>query len=166
MILILIIMALTLVNNNPILKFRRNRSIRCCFFVWLLILYTSHISLAQTNTRQSIDYSGTLVLDYQDFGPQVIAHQILGMEWWLWESYGDSNPETKYPISVVVYRGISLKAVKKLYPVDPDKFKDYRYVLLCVSLEYLEQEIKNDILPQTTRLLKATRHKLIFHFKK
>jgi len=33
-----------------------------------------------------------VLLDYNDFGPQIIAQEVISMEWWQWQDHGDSDP--------------------------------------------------------------------------
>ena len=53
-------------------------------------------------------------MNYEDFGPQALSWEHIGKEWWQWQSHGDSNPNTKYDVKVVVYRDISLEEIKKI----------------------------------------------------
>ena len=80
----------------------------------------------------------TLVLTYEDFGPQVAAHELLGMQWWQWEAHGDSDPTTSCPIKVVVYRGIPLSDAQRRHPTSEADLRDYRYVEYSMALQYLE----------------------------
>ena len=84
----------------------------------------------------------TIVLPYSDFGPQVIAYEFIGYEWYQWNSHGNSNPHTKYNVKVIVYKNITLKEVQELYPVNKDKKQDYRYVEYKEALKYLDRNIK------------------------
>ena len=86
-----------------------------------------------------------LVLDYADFGPQVAAHRLLGPEWWQWETHGDSDPKTQYPLI-------------------PSENKDYRWIPLNQAIQYLDEEISKDTLERTTASLKKTRMQLINYF--
>jgi hypothetical protein len=82
------------------------------------------------------------VFDYEDFGPQAMAWERLGMQWWQWKSYGDDDPAHKDDIKVVVYAGVPLDEVKKVYPVDEARKKDYRYFAYDDALKYLERHIR------------------------
>jgi len=82
-----------------------------------------------------------LVLAYDDFGPQVMAHTLVGMEWWQWEAHGDSNPATTYPVRVVVHRGLGKAELAARYPVDPVKKLDHRYVTVERALGWLGENI-------------------------
>jgi hypothetical protein len=118
----------------------------------LLILFTLiSVSCTSIPTQES----NTLVLKYEDFGPQVIAHEIIGMEWWQWSDHGDSRPK-KYNILVVVYRNIDQDAVSKLYPVNMDLKHDYRYLKLTDAIQYLKDRISENIEPSVTSRLRST----------
>jgi hypothetical protein len=64
-----------------------------------------------------------LVLDYDDFGPQAAAYELLGMQWWQWQAHGESRPN-KCDIKVVVYEGVSLGSVKQQYPVVKEELRN------------------------------------------
>lgn len=103
-----------------------------------------------------ISSSTTLTLDYDDFGPQVVAHEVIGMDWWQWQPHGDSRP-SHYPIKVVVYKGISLPQVKAQYPVKPELEQDYRYLEYTRAMDYLDTLIADDVMPDLTQQLKTTK---------
>ena len=102
------------------------------------------------NTEKSI------VVDYSAFGPQVIASEIIGMEWWQWLAHGDSTPKG-YDIKVVVYQGITLENIKKKYSVDSKTKKDFRYLEYQAAIRYLDEKINENIIELTTVQLKETR---------
>ena len=89
----------------------------------------------------------------------MIAHELIGMEWWQWQSHGDARPKD-YPIKVVIYRGLTLAKVKTTYPVVPEKRIDYRYVAYQYSVTYLNKNIADNIMPEVTEQLKQTRRKI------
>lgn len=101
----------------------------------------------------------TLVLGYSDFGPQVIASEIIGMEWWQWQAHGESRP-ARYDIKVVVYNNIDLSEVKKAYPVNEKQNQDYRYLGKSAALKYLDEKIKENAIEQVTTTLVATRKRI------
>lgn len=107
----------------------------------------------------------TVVLNYSDFGPQVIANEMIGMEWWQWQSHGESRP-TVYDVKIVVFQNIPLKEVKKLYPVNPDMEKDYRYLKYEKALGFLNAKIDDNVMETVTSVLETTRTKLIDAFDK
>ena len=108
--------------------------------------------------------AGTMVLDYGDFGPQAAAHKLLGYQWWQWQAHGDSDPSTKYDVKVVIYRKVKLKFVDKSYAVVPEKHLDYRYVTYDAAMAYLDGAISENVLPDVTARLGATRDRLRSRF--
>ncbi|MBI3898981.1 MAG: hypothetical protein HY308_11900 [Gammaproteobacteria bacterium] len=108
---------------------------------------------------QSADQK-TVVLNYEDFGPQAMAYELLGMEWWQWLPHGDSRPTT-YDIKVVVYRNGTLDDVKHQYPTVAEKEQDYRYLAYPEALQYLDKNIKENVLQPVTDKLKLTREKIV-----
>lgn len=111
---------------------------------------------ACTDTRDQ----STMVLDYKEFGPQVIAHEIIGNEWWQWDAHGAPDPTKTYDIKVVVYRNIDLSSVKIQFPVDAAKQKDYRYLEHSQSISYLNKHINENVLTDVTKTLVKTRSKI------
>lgn len=101
-----------------------------------------------------------IVLDYEDFGPQAIANEVIGSEWWQWQSHGDSRP-AEYDIKVIVYRYVDFDNVKKQYPVDPEQKKDFRYLEYKNALSYLDEKINENVIEQVTKTLQETREKII-----
>lgn len=100
-----------------------------------------------------------LVFKYSDFGPPVIATELLGVDWWQWQSHGDSRPKD-YDIKVIVYDG-DLSEVKSRYPVSPDEGKDFRYIDISSALKYLDDNIRENILESVTKSLIYTRLRII-----
>jgi hypothetical protein len=100
---------------------------------WMLLVSAALASVAGAKDR---------VLPYEAFGPQVVAHELIGMEWWQWDSHGDSEPR-KYPIKVVVYWNQSLEETKKRYPVVREKEQDYRYVEYETAKRHLAEKAKD-----------------------
>lgn len=80
----------------------------------------------------------TIVLSYDDFGPQVVSHAQIGMGWYQWNSQGPDDPNSRDEVRVVVYRNISLDEVKRMYPVIEEK-QDYRYLEYQAALSLLKQ---------------------------
>lgn len=136
--------------------------IRSIVFFLVCILGASWFVACQSGVSPK-NNKNTLILNYSDFGPQAAAHELIGFEWYQWESHGDSNPNTKYDVKVVVYRNTRLNKVKEMYPVIKGK-QDYRYVHYRDALEYCDRLIKEegDLLPH----LVHTRDKIIKGFGK
>ena len=103
--------------------------------------------------------SKVVILDYREFGPQIIASEVIGMEWWQWNSHGDSRYRD-YTIKVAVYRDISLEEVKTKYPVNSTTESDYRYLKHSIALEYLDKKITENVMKSVTQQLIQTREKL------
>lgn len=114
------------------------------------------IFLLSCVTKTSND---TVVLDYEDFGPPVIANEVIGMDWWQWEDHGSSRPE-KHNIKVVVYKDITLDVVKKKFPVVPEEQKDYRYLDYETAISYLNEKISEDVIAEVTQKLVGSRERL------
>jgi hypothetical protein len=81
------------------------------------------------------------LLDYTDFGLQAMAYQLIGYQWYQWNSHGDSIPGATYDIKIVVYQTIPLDKVKELYPVIKELKQDYRYVTYRRALKYLDRQL-------------------------
>ena len=82
--------------------------------------------------------SETLVLRYSDFGPQIMSYELLGMDWYQWNSQGPDDPNERDDIKVVVYRNIPLDEVERSYPVIERK-QDYRYLEYGAALNLLNK---------------------------
>lgn len=126
-------------------------------YVMLLALLVTTSAVAQTEHA--------LVLDYNDFGPQVEAYELLGMQWWQWQTHGDSRPRN-YDIKVVVYKDIDLETVKAKYPVDCLREKDYRFVKYSDALQYLDERIQEIDITELNVKLKVTRVRIQDYFDK
>lgn len=85
--------------------------------------------------------AGELILPYSAFGPQIAAHELIGVEWWQWDSHGDSKPRD-YPIKVVVFWDQTREATAKKHPVNKAKLQDFRYVEYSKAVEHMERMIK------------------------
>lgn len=77
-------------------------------------------------------------MQYEDFGPQVMSYEYIGMEWYQWDSQGGDDPNRIVDVRVVVYRNTTLNEVEKLYPVIKLK-QDYRYLEYKAALELLSK---------------------------
>ena len=84
---------------------------------------------------------GEIILPYSAFGPQAAAHELIGMEWWQWESHGDDK-DRDYPIKVVVFWDQTLEEISKVHPVDKMKLQDFRYVECSKAVLHMERIIK------------------------
>ena len=105
----------------------------------------------------STAWAESVVFDYDDFGPQILAHEVIGFQWYQWNSSGDSDPGKVDNIKVVVYWYEPIEKIKKKYPVNRDKKKDYRYLSFYKAMKYLDSSIAK--LPDGIHLVE-TRKKL------
>lgn len=125
----------------------------------LITLMLALILVSCTNQKRVNE----VVLEYQDFGPQVIAYEIIGMEWWQWNEHGDSRP-TQYDIRVVVYMNTSLEEIERRYPIIENEKQDFRYLEYQEAIEYLNNKIEENAVPSVTERLKTTLNKLYIVF--
>lgn len=102
----------------------------------------------------------TVVLAYDDFGPQALAGTLIGPQWWQWEAGGSWEPEDRFDIRVVVYRGLTAQEVAREYPTVKGE-ADYRYVTHDQAMAHFARamaEIKGEpSLQQLHVQLQATR---------
>ncbi len=90
----------------------------------------------------SMGRAGEVILPYSAFGPQAAAYELIGMEWWQWESHGD-GPGREYPIKVVVFWDQSEAEAAKSYPVNQEELQDFRYVEYSKAVGHMASLIKN-----------------------
>lgn len=124
---------------------------RSCFAVVLLVLCGGCASRVEKSTA---------VFEYADFGPRVMAYNLLGPKNLQWE------PEVPIMIGqgkvyVVIYRGLPVEAVERHYPQDRSRNIDYRYIQYGEALNYLDAKIERNLLRRVTERLRRTRDKLI-----
>ncbi len=82
------------------------------------------------------------VLDYKNFGVQAMAHELLGFQWYQWNSHGDSDPNATYDINIVVYKNIPPEKVKEFYPVIRELEQDFRYIEYSRARQYFDRQIQ------------------------
>ncbi|WP_104400874.1 hypothetical protein [Vibrio penaeicida] len=99
---------------------------------FLIIMFAFSFSI---NANSSIT-----VMDYNDFGPPSLSGKLLGVEWFQWQSHGDSKPRN-YPVKVVVYEGYELEKVESLYPVNSAKEQDFRYVTFDSAVDFIDSSL-------------------------
>jgi hypothetical protein len=107
--------------------------------------------------------SNTLVLRYQDFGPQSMSYELLGMEWYQWNTQGPDDPNANDDVKVIVYRNVPLEEVKKDYPVVEGK-QDYRYLRYKAALDLLnkyEADSFWDQYPETRERMRQTKKRIL-----
>lgn len=106
----------------------------------------------------NLSWAGSAVFDYNDFGPQALAYETIGFQWYQWNNVGDCDPSKIDPIKVVVFWNESLAAIREKFPVNPKKKQDYRYLSYQDAINYL-----NSVLSEYKELsnLMQTKEKLI-----
>lgn len=91
--------------------------------------------------RNRSHFPNSFVMKYSDFGPPSSTYELLGSEWYQWNSQGPDDPRAGDDVKVVIYRNIDLATVKKTYPVFAGK-SDYRYLEYSVAMAFLEKRIE------------------------
>ena len=107
------------------------------------------INAPATARKEQLFKKQTVLFRYADFGPQAIAYELIGYNWYQWDCSGCGDPRKQYDIRVVVYRNINLSKVKELYPIIIGE-TDYRYVAYDDSIDFLNKKIV-----ELTNLLKT-----------
>lgn len=115
---------------------------------------------------QQAEKSNTLSLNYRAFGPQAMAYEIIGNEWWQWQKSGGDDPTKSFDIKVIVYRDASVAELTERFPLIPEKFIDSRYLKYEDAIVYLDKHIAENATPELTRRLAGTRAKLVEHFER
>lgn len=130
--------------------------------ILIIVFSIIFLSCSHNNKETRKPY---LVFQYSDFGPQVIANELIGMEWPSWQTHGDSKP-AKSNVNVVVYSDINLTKLKQLLPKNEEKGIDYRYVTKTQATHYLDEKIAENVLPSLTFELSKTLEKIDTYFSK
>jgi len=145
---------------------------------WLLKLGVLCLLLAWSTGCVHKPLLNVLVLSYQDFGPQALVYPYIGYEWYQWNTHGDSDPNKRDAVYVVVYDGMSLLEAKRRYPVNEPRLQDYRYLTLkeaCRLLNLIETEITQlgraepaleETVKRTLQSISNLRGKLDLHFER
>lgn len=81
-----------------------------------------------------------MVLDYDAFGPQAMANELIGMEWWSWSGGGSWEMCDAFDIHVVVYNDADRAQVAELYPTVEGK-SDNRLVSRTDAIRFLDAQI-------------------------
>ena len=111
--------------------------IKICRLIALTFSCCLIASCAITNNPSSTNF---IVLDYSDFGPQEIAEELIGPNYWQWDTGHYSRPQ-KFDIKVVVFRDMKLDAVKAMFPIDRNNKKDFRYVEYHLAMTWYDKQI-------------------------
>jgi len=104
----------------------------------------------------------TLVLSYDDFGPQALCSDLLGFAWYQWETGGSWEIDDSFDVRVVVYRGWTRDEVMKRYPTARNQ-SDYRYVAYADAIAFLDRALHDETVIQSESLrthLEATRARI------
>jgi hypothetical protein len=83
----------------------------------------------------------SFVMRYSDFGPPSSSYELLGSEWYQWNSQGPDDPNGRDDVKIVIYRNVDLATVKRTYPVLKGK-ADYRYIEYSEAMGFLEKKIE------------------------
>jgi hypothetical protein len=86
-------------------------------------------------------FPNTFVMRYSDFGPPSSSYELLGSEWYQWNSQGLDDPNDRDDVKIVIYRNVDLPTVKRTYPVFKGK-SDYRYIEFTEAMDFLEKRIE------------------------
>lgn len=105
------------------------------FLLTLLIYFLT--ACASTRSSPSGNF---IILDYVDFGPQDIAEELIGPNYWQWDSGQYSKPQN-FDIKIIVYREMELDKIKKMFPVDKTNKKDFRYVHYLAAISWHDERI-------------------------
>jgi len=81
------------------------------------------------------------VYDYTDFGPQGLAMDLIGPQWWQWHNHGSSDPKVVANIKVVVYAYGGKEVAMTKYIVNPATESDYRYLSRGMAMDFLETNL-------------------------
>jgi hypothetical protein len=109
--------------------------------------------------------SNALSLNYAAFGPQAMAYEVIGNQWWQWQSSAGIAPPEDYDIKVIVHRDATDRELTKHFPLIKEKRMDPRYLKYDDAIAYLDKHIaEDDVMPELSVRLRATRAKLVAHF--
>jgi hypothetical protein len=84
---------------------------------------------------------GSVLLCYDDFGPQALASELLGMQWWSFKNGGSWAPNDSFDIRVVVYRTGARDRVRAVFRTDAKRSLDYRLVPYAKAIGWLDARI-------------------------
>jgi hypothetical protein len=81
--------------------------------------------------------------EYGDFGPQAMAWQLLGMEWYVFSDCACFEPGDRFDVRVVVYGGgMSAATVRRRYPSGP-ALGDYRVVRAVEAIAFVREQLRD-----------------------
>lgn len=131
--------------------------IRSFYTIVLLLIIICTVGCADTPKANST------VFNYSDFGPQVMSYEMIGYEWYQWDSQGPDGPNQSDDVKVVVYRNVPLEQIKEKYPVIEEK-QDYRYLEYSLALEHLnkyEEDSFWDEYPEAKEIVRKTKERIL-----
>jgi hypothetical protein len=99
-----------------------------------------------------------VLFEYDDFGPQVMAFQLLGMGWWSWSGGGSWEMCDEFDVRVVVYEPADADEVARLYPTVENE-SDYRLVSRPDALTFLDTQIA-DLASDDSEIMQSLRASL------
>lgn len=108
-----------------------------------------------SSERYRLDY---VVFEYEDFGPQAMAYELIGMQVWQWQDF-ESDPDEEFDIRVVVFEG-DRDLFQKKFKTIPAQQLDYRLVRYPDAVQYLNHQIEENIMPAVTERLRRTKTRL------
>lgn len=100
-----------------------------------LLLFTAQLYGSESDSCPS-----AIILEYLDFAPQSVACELIGNEWYQWDSHGSSDPGETYDVRVVIYKDVSLSQAESIHPVIKYR-RDCRYVEYGEALEFIDEKI-------------------------
>ena len=145
-----------------------------------LIVPSSRIGASTRNsngTRRAFppvsDVPGkALVFSYGDFGPQALAHPLLGQDCYPFGECCCMELGDRFDVRVVVVQGLSISEARAKYPTGPSS-GDFRIVtreaalaFLSESLRELEASSPDDRIPTLETTLRATRARIEMAFSR
>jgi hypothetical protein len=128
----------------------RRQKIYTKVYLWIVLACLSCTQAQRANMS---------VFNFSDFGPEIVSYELIGHEWYQWNSRGPDDPEQIGDVKVVVYRNIPLEKVKEVYPVIKDK-QDYRYLEYSQARAHLNQFEQDPFwkdYPETKEKMRKTR---------
>lgn len=77
---------------------------------------------------------------YEDFGPQAMAGQLIGSQWWSWEAGGSFEPCDEFDVRVVAFDARAAQQAKQRYPTVRGE-SDYRLVERNEAIRFLDAQL-------------------------
>jgi hypothetical protein len=127
---------------------KTNLAILISSFVFVMIAFPVWIH------RNRSHFPNSIVMRHSDFGPPSGSYELLGAEWYQWNSQGPDDPNGRDDVKIVIYRNVDLATVKRTYPVFEGK-SDYRYLEYSEAMDFLAKridELKMDQDPEFSKL--------------